>query len=235
MKTEATAPGQKAAHRSLAGIVSRNSFWYSIELFFEIVVGFSTSIAMARLIGPTALGYFNLVMWLINMSGVFGNLGVPLAARKFMAEFMGRGQLGLARAVYERAQRIQMMTAGVITVAGLGVVVVAVDPDYRLMSMFMMLSLFPNMVLAVPSQANLAREDTRANVWGSLVGQSLYVVFVVASLLTGWDLLGVAIGIFVYRTVEMLVRLLPVKAWMKRALSVAPGRESAPCRARPAS
>ena len=71
---------------SLTKTIARNSYWYGFEQFFSFVAGFAASIAMARVIGPTRLGYFNYVMWLINMSALVGNMGVPATTRKYIRE-----------------------------------------------------------------------------------------------------------------------------------------------------
>ena len=196
--------------------VARNSFWYGLETAFGIVTAFATSIAMARILGPQKLGYFNYVMWLANVSGLIGSLGIPLATRKYIAEYLGRGQTGFVRSLVYTGLGLQTALAAAITVTALVLVYTVSDPSQRHISAFQVASTLPSMMLAIPSQANLAAENMKANVAGSLVGQSLYIVFVAVSLWTGWDLFGIAVGIFVYRSVELLVRLLPVIGWVRQ-------------------
>ena len=64
---------------------------------------------MARIIGPQKLGYFNYVMWLANMSGIVGSVGVPMTTRKYMAEYLGRGEPGVARAVFFATMQLQQL------------------------------------------------------------------------------------------------------------------------------
>ena len=87
--------------------ILRNSFWYGIDVGVTLVTGMAASIVLARVIGPKDLGYFNYVMWLGNVSGVIGSLGIPMATRKYMAEYLGKGQPGIARAIFFRALRMQ--------------------------------------------------------------------------------------------------------------------------------
>ena len=170
---------------------------------------------MARVIGPQKLGYFNYIMWLANMSGLIGSLGVPATTSKYMAEYLGRGEHGVARAVFSSTMRLQAAMAGLITAGALGLVYAICDPHYRLISSIQVASMLPAMLTFVPAQANAARENLRANALASLVGNVIYSVTVVLSLVLGWGLLGIAIGILVYRSVELLARLIPVLYWVR--------------------
>lgn len=200
---------------SITKTVARNSGWYAVEQAVEMVAGFIVSIAMARVIGPERLGYFNYIVWLVNLSRLVGNLGVPTTARKYMAEYLGRNEPGVVRGVFFYTLRLQIRTAVIITAVGLALVYFFGNADYRLISYFLVASMLPSFILSIPSQANGAAENYAANVPGSAVGQFLYFISVTLSLVMGWGLLGIAIGIFFYINVEMTVRLIPVIRWMK--------------------
>lgn len=200
---------------SITKTVARNSGWYAVEQAVEFAAGFVVSIAMARIIGPERLGYFNYVVWLVNLSRLVGNLGVPTTARKYMAEYLGRNQPGIVRGVFFYTLRLQIRTAIIITAAGLTVVYFFGNPDYRVVSYLLVASMFPSFVLSIPSQANVAAENYSANVPGSAVGQLLYFISVTLSLVLGWNLVGIAAGILFYTIVEVVVRLVPVLRWMK--------------------
>jgi O-antigen/teichoic acid export membrane protein len=194
--------------------IARNSMWYGAETGFLFITTLFTSIAMARVIGPQKLGYFNYIMWLANMSGLIGSLGVPATTSKYMAEYLGRGEHGIARAVFSSTMRLQAAMAGVITAGALGLVYASCDPHRRIISAIQVASMLPAMLTFVPAQANAARENFRANALASLVGNVIYTVTVALSLALGWGLLGIAIGILVYRSVELLARLIPVLYWV---------------------
>jgi len=66
------------------------------------------------------------------------------------------------------------------------------------------------MVNSVVAGANAALEDLRANVPASLVSTGIFVCAVGLSIHFGWNLLGISIGLFTMRTVELVVRLVPV-------------------------
>lgn len=182
---------------------------------FAFATTMVASIAMARVLGPHKLGYFNYVMWLANMSGLVGSAGIPTTTRKYMAEYIGRGELGTARAVFFSTFRFQAAIALAITLLAVALVCFAGDPQYRTASLFQVISMLPSMAVFVPAQANAARENFRANVAASVVGSTIYFGAVVLSLVAGWGLIGIAIGILLSRTIEFFCRTVPVLAWIR--------------------
>ena len=50
-----------------------------------------TSIAIARALGPSKMGYIIYVAWLASVVGTLGSLGIPSTTQKYMAEFLGMG------------------------------------------------------------------------------------------------------------------------------------------------
>jgi O-antigen/teichoic acid export membrane protein len=195
-------------------IIARNSIWFGVETGFLFLTTLVTSIAMARAIGPQRLGYFNYIMWLANISGVLGSLGVPAATSKYMAEYLGRGEHGIARAIFGATMRLQGAMACAVTCVGIGLILTVGDPQHRLVSAIQVASMLPAMLTFVPAQANAARENLRANAVASIVGTTLFAISIILSLVLGWDLLGIATGILIYRSVELLIRLIPVWRWV---------------------
>lgn len=200
---------------SNASKVAANSFWYGIEMAFEIVTALATSMIMARTFGPEKLGYFNYVMWITNLSGTLGSLGLPMTSRKYMSEFFGQGRPDLARATFFFAFRRHLWLSVVITLAGLGIILAVADPEWRLASALQVASVLPSMIRFLPSQANMASENLRANVPGSIIGQSCFIAGVLLSIWLDWGLVGIAGGILAARTIECIVRTIPVLRWMK--------------------
>jgi O-antigen/teichoic acid export membrane protein len=198
-----------------ARIIARNSFWYGLEMAFVFVSAVIATIIMARVIGPQKLGYFNYIQWLANISGFVGSLGIPMTTRKYMAEYLGRGEAGIARAVFFATLRLQTLIALLITGVALAVVVSFCDPTHRLVSAIQVASILPAMAVYVPAQANTARENLKANVAGSVVQGCIYLGAVILSLACGWGLLGIAIGIFAGRATELAIRAVPVLRWVQ--------------------
>jgi O-antigen/teichoic acid export membrane protein len=195
--------------RNATRIIASNSFWYALESAFSILMVFATSIPMAHIIGPERLGYYNYVGWLANI-GALVAIGIPAVTHKYMAEYLSRGELGVARAIFFRTLKLQTLAAILVTGFAELVVFYSGNPQHRLVSMLQVLSVLPAMIIAVPSQANNAAENMRANVTASVVAGLVYLTGVVASLVLHWDLTGIAASFCVSRTVELLVRLGPV-------------------------
>ena len=196
--------------------IARNSIWYGAETGFLFLTTLVTSIAMARVIGPEKLGYFNYVMWLANTTGLVGSLGVPTTTSKYMAEYLGRGEAATTRAIFNFTMKLQAVMAACVTGGALIVLYVFGDPVNRTVSAFQVASVLPAMLTLVPAQANAARENLKANTIASFVGNIIFTISIISSLVLGWGLLGIAIGILVFRTVELGVRLVPVWRWIGR-------------------
>ena len=91
--------------------IARNSLWYGVEIAITMVSGILTSIIIARALGPVKLGHYTYIAWLVNIAGSIGALGVPAATGKYMAEYLGRGEPAIARAIYFATLRLQISLA----------------------------------------------------------------------------------------------------------------------------
>ena len=190
--------------------IAKNSFWFGIETFVSLFLTVFTSIIIARSIGPEKLGYFLYLWWIAGVAGTVGSLGIPAATRKYMSEYFGRGQMGVARAVFYRTLRFQTCIAALITLASLVLIWFFGDRQYRPVALLMIGSIFPFMVNSIASSANTALEDLRANVPASLVSTGIFVTAVFSVIYFGWGLLGISIGLLTMRTAELFVRIVPL-------------------------
>ncbi len=200
---------------SNAKVIGRNFIFMGLEVVITLVCTLLTTVAIARVIGPSRLGYFNLIFWLTSITCSVGSLGIPLTTFKYMGEFLGGGKKELARAVFFYNLRAQTIIACILTAIGMIAAFILVDPAYRVCSILLVLSMVPNMITFVPSQANSAAEDSALNTRGAFVGAIVYVVAVAASLLLGWNLIGIASGVLLYRAAELAVKTVPVLNSMK--------------------
>ena len=198
-----------------SGTVARNSVWYGIETGVNLVLTLFTSIAVARSVGPANLGYFLFVWWLVNLASSIGSLGIPTATRKYIGEYFGKGEPGIVRAVFVATLRLQTWIALGVTALSVAIVLTTAEPAYRTVSLLMALSVLPCMVNAIAAQANCGLEDLSANVPASLVSTGIFVSSVVLSIVFGWGLLGISVGLVTMRTVELFVRLVPLWRRMK--------------------
>ena len=87
--------------------IAKNTGWYSVENIVSAVVTVITSIAIARTLGPTKMGYIVYVSYVASVVGNLGSLGIPAATRKYMAEFIGMGDKGTARLIFFRTLALQ--------------------------------------------------------------------------------------------------------------------------------
>jgi O-antigen/teichoic acid export membrane protein len=190
--------------------ITKNSFWYGIETVANLFLTIFTSIVIARAFGPEKLAYFLYLWWIAGIAGALGGLGIPAATRKYMSEYFGRGQIGIAKTVFYRTLRLQTFMAAAITFAGLLAIWFFGDRQYRVIGLFMIGSIFPFMVNSIAAGANTALEDLRANVPASLVSTGIFVTAVFSSIHFGWGLLGISIGLFTMRAAELVVRFIPL-------------------------
>ena len=210
---------------SNAKVIGRNFIFMGLEVVITLVCTLLTTVVIARVIGPTLLGYFNLIFWLTSITCSVGSLGIPLTTFKYMGEFLGGGQKELARAVFFYNLCAQTVIACALTAIGMVAAFTMVAPAHRLFSALLVLSMVPNMITFVPSQANCAAEDASLNTRGALVGAIVYVMAVAVSLLVGWNLVGIAAGVVLYRTAELAVKTVPVLRSMKTVRRVPLPRE----------
>lgn len=191
--------------RTIAG----NSFWYALDSSVTTVVMLIASIPVARVMGPKILGHYIYLMFLTGIIQRLANLGIPATACKYMAEYLGRNDPGIAHEVFRVTLRYQAAVAGIITAVSLCLTPFA-EPGYRVVAAMIVASMWPAMVSYIPAQANVAAENLRANIPASVAYLSTYTLLVVSSLVFDWGLNGLAGATLVSRVVESAVRYLGV-------------------------
>ncbi len=196
--------------RNNTRIIGRNFLFMGLEVAITLIATALTTVFIARVIGPTRLGYFNLILWLTSISCSIGSLGIPLTTFKYFGQFLGAGQPELARAVFFYNLRVQAILASSLTAISMVAVFTIVDPAYRTCAVMLFLTMIPNMVTFIPSQANMVAETAVYNTRGAFVRAAIYIIAVTLSLLLGWDLVGIAAGIFLSCCAELLIKLVPV-------------------------
>jgi O-antigen/teichoic acid export membrane protein len=67
----------------------------------------------------------------------------------------------------------------------------------------------------IPSLANVARENLRANAPGALSGIVCYVAVVTISLKCGWGLLGIAVGMLLSAVIELALKSFTAMSWIR--------------------
>ena len=196
--------------------IAKNTGWYGLESAISFVVTLFTSIAIARTLGPTKMGYIIYVIWIASVVSSLGGIGIPATTRKYMAEFLGSGDRGTARFIYYRTLLLQ---AGLATLATGGLVLWVLRDatgEYKLASVLVVLSIWPAMVNSISAQANVATEELSTNLPASVISILVFFIAVAATVVLKWGVVGFGASVLVTRLVDFLVRLFPT---MKRILA----------------
>ncbi|MGD0295028.1 MAG: polysaccharide biosynthesis C-terminal domain-containing protein [Terracidiphilus sp.] len=189
--------------------IARNTGWYSIENIIDVVIGFITSIAINRYLGPEKNGYIIYIAFIAGVVSSLGGLGIPAATRKYMAEFLGKGDRGTARYIYLRTLLLQ---TGLATLATCGFLFWALrdaSAEYKLASALLVLSMWPGMVNAISAQANVATEDLSKNLPASIVSAFTYLIAIASTLVFHWGVTGVCASLLSRKIIDFLVRFFP--------------------------
>jgi O-antigen/teichoic acid export membrane protein len=199
--------------------IVRNSGWYGLENIIGFIVTLFTSIAIARTLGPAKMGYIIYVIWIASVVSSLGGMGIPATTRKYMAEFLGRGDRGTARFIFQRTLLLQAGLATVAT-AGLALWVLGdASGEYKLASLLVVISIWPGMVNSIPAQANVATEELSSNLPGSVISIFVFFLAVAATVVFKWGVIGFGASVLVMRSVDFLVRLFPtmkrIRSWEK--------------------
>jgi O-antigen/teichoic acid export membrane protein len=189
--------------------IAKNTAWYGLENVINIFVTMFTSIAIARTLGPTKMGDIIYVIWIAGVVANLGSLGIPATMRKYMAEFLGKGDRGTARYVYIQTILLQMGMATIATGAVVIWVLTDAGADYRLAAVLIALSMWPSMVNAISGQANMAAEQLSANLPASISSILVYLIAIAATVVFKWGVLGVGASMLAMRCVDFLVRIIP--------------------------
>jgi len=189
--------------------IARNAGWYGLENLISSAVTLFTSVAIARSLGPSKMGYIIYVMWIASVVGSLGALGIPATTSKYMAEFIGMGDRGTARYIYFRTLFLQIGLATLCTVGILIWMLEDASADYRVAAFLVVLSIWPSMVNAISAQANVATEELSTNLPASAISTVVYFVAIAATVLMKWGVIGVAAAFFTMRFVDFAVRLFP--------------------------
>ncbi len=161
------------------------------------------------------------MVWLTNITATVGAFGLPITTRKFMAEYLNRGESGVARSIYRATLRLQVWIAAGVTAVSLLLVFALGDPGQRLISVLLVMNMAPRMIGFIPSQANSAAESMRRNTGPALLGGCLTVVLTLFGLWVGWDLPGVAAAVAAGPLLETILKLRSVESWLGNVVPAA--------------
>ncbi|GAB2506807.1 hypothetical protein GCM10027084_21730 [Pseudoxanthomonas sangjuensis] len=95
-----------------------NTFFSSVGMYTEYVLGMLTSIVIARHLGPDGFGAYSLVIWLVGLGVAITNSGTASAAIKFVAELRGGERTELIPYLLDYLRRAQRLFLLVVLLAG---------------------------------------------------------------------------------------------------------------------
>jgi len=203
-----------------SGRIVRNTAWYGLENAISFASSLITSIAIARSLGPSQMGYIIYIIWIAGIASSLGSVGIPATARKYMAEYLGAGDKATARHIYLRALALQTALATIITGGLLVWVWLSAEPRYKWAACILVLSIWPAMVNFISAQANVAAERLSANLPASMAATATFLVGILLTVGLHWGVIGVASAMFAMRFVDFAVRFVPTAGQMFRWPSV---------------
>lgn len=160
--------------------INRNTGWYGLENLVNSVLTLITSIAIARSLGPSKMGYIIYVFW---TASVISSLGSPATTQKYMAEFIGKGDGRTARYIDSPTMMLQIGMATIATGGILFCILKDAAVGYRLASAIIALSIWPAMVNFILAQANVATENLSTNLPASQISIFAFFVAILAAVL----------------------------------------------------
>ena len=86
------ATGETQKFRTQMGHISRHSSTFFLGTVFRVGAGYLFKVYLARTLGPEPLGIYTLGMTIIGFMGMFGGLGLPQAAVRFVAQYTASGK-----------------------------------------------------------------------------------------------------------------------------------------------
>ncbi len=191
---------------SSGATIARNSLWLLLDNLGGTVIALVTSVAVARMLGPEKYGQLQYVLWIAAMAKLVGEMGVPLATRKFVSEYRGRGDLLTVSSIVTATSRFQGAMALLIPLAGLVFVFAALPQEHQSYASLAALSLVPAFLMGVPTALLWSTQNLSFATFASLLGLATNFVVLMAALIFHWDLPGIAAALLLGRVVDYLVR-----------------------------
>jgi O-antigen/teichoic acid export membrane protein len=174
-----------------------------MDTALDLLTGTASSILVARALGPENLGHYTYALTLVNLTGLVAALGVPLATRKYMAEYLAQDDLPAALAILRTTFRFQVLLT--LALVSLGVAWVALSG--RAVFLYpAILSLIPALLRGVATGALVATEDARWTVRASMVSALVHLASVVVVIVAGWGLVGLTSALLLSRTLDFAIR-----------------------------
>ena len=195
----------------LGKVILRNSMLSSLDMAVSLLVTIATAGIVGRALGPEKIGHYGFAMFISVVAMTFSRHSVAATASKYLSEYLGRGDIAMAKAITRLAFIAEFISGGGFVVFGLLFIWLRVPAGERLYNALIVISMLPFMILTVPTVVNAASENFAANVIPGMVSTLLQPISIYLALGLKWELVGLAAGQLLCRVVDMTLRL-----WMFR-------------------
>lgn len=200
--------------------IAVNSIWMTADNVLSIAGGTLASVAVARTFGPELLGYYTFVMYLVQLTSTIGRFGLPVATRKYLAEFAQ--QPALAHGVLRGLFRIQFLFGILCMIGGAITVIYSIPRSSWPFALAGILSILPSMISAVVTGANLSAERFSPNVKASVVGTIVNLSGIFLTVFLGGGLWGLSSALFISRVADLAVRYFSYRSAFREVLATPP-------------
>ena len=95
----------------------RAVFWNVLRLCITTLAALVSSAVVARALGPSSMGLYSYALWVTGIVVALCHFGLPTAATKFIAEFMGKKNGQQARLVARKVLAAQGLIAMVMSIS----------------------------------------------------------------------------------------------------------------------
>ncbi len=103
-------------HAGVAGTIAKNTLFNFIASASDMVINFGIGILLARFLGPEDYGVYSFLMWFISFVQLFVNLGLGNMVIRYVAEAIGRQDIGTAVSLVGLASWIRVAASIVIII-----------------------------------------------------------------------------------------------------------------------
>jgi O-antigen/teichoic acid export membrane protein len=191
----------------LGKVILRNSVLSSLDMAVGLVVSFATAGIVARKLGPEKMGHYAFAIWVTAQLISFSRHSVAATVNKYVAEYLGRGDIAMAKTLTRLAFWVECVGSVFFVSIGLIYIHLRVAPGFQLFNSLVLISMLPVMIQAVPTVVNVASENFAANVWPGMITTLLQPISIYFALGLKMELVGLALGQLLCRSVDMTLRL----------------------------
>ncbi len=184
----------------------KNSALILFNTGFMMLLSWGISIWIARKLGPSGYGIFNLVLWLSNTVTWIIGMGLIHAVTKFVAEFKGRNNNASLKPIIFYVLKIELIITGFTVLLTFFLKSEIADyffsPDESLYFFIAALGLIPGIITAVFSAAIEGIQKFKYFTYANLVITPVSFVSKIAVLLLGKGISGLLIVIVLFSCIN---------------------------------